>query len=75
MCGISALFSLDQFDVAPYIHPMNDLIRHRGPDDEGYTLFLQNKRDKVILGGEDSPDSIYQSSLPYAPKESIKEWP
>jgi asparagine synthase (glutamine-hydrolysing) len=74
MCGISALISFDRFDVAPYIRPMNDLIRHRGPDDEGYALFLKNEGERVILGGEDSPSSVYQSDLPYTPKKSIKEW-
>jgi asparagine synthase (glutamine-hydrolysing) len=74
MCGLSALFSLEKFDVAPYIRPMNDLIRHRGPDDEGYALFMQKEGDKVILGGEDSPDSVYQSGLPNTPKGSIQEW-
>ena len=75
MCGISALISFGRFDVAPYIRPMNDLIRHRGPDDEGYMLLLlQKEGDRVILGGEDSPDSVYQSGLSYSPNRSINMW-
>jgi asparagine synthase (glutamine-hydrolysing) len=75
MCGISALFSFDRFDVAPHIRPMSNLIRHRGPDDDGYFLVLHKiEGDRVILGSEDTPHSVYQSSLPYTPKTSINDW-
>ena len=74
MCGISALISFDGFDIAPHIRPMTDLIRHRGPDDEGYMLLLQKGGDKVILGADDSPDSVYRAGFPYTPKISIKKW-
>jgi len=74
MCGISALISLGRFDVAPYIRPMTDLIRHRGPDDEGYMLLLQKEGERVILGGEDSPNGVYQSNLSYTPLNTIEQW-
>jgi asparagine synthase (glutamine-hydrolysing) len=75
MCGISALISFGQFDVAPYIRSMNNLIRYRGPDDEGYMMLLQKGKDKVILGGEDTPSVVYQSDLSFTPKNSIENWP
>jgi asparagine synthase (glutamine-hydrolysing) len=72
MCGISALISFGRFDVAPHIRPMTDIIRHRGPDDEGFIL-LQNGKENIILGGKDSPESVYQSRLPYTPASSIEK--
>jgi len=39
MCGISALFSWKEPLQAKLIKEMNDLIVHRGPDDEGYIIY------------------------------------
>ncbi|MGD9107957.1 MAG: asparagine synthase (glutamine-hydrolyzing) [Gammaproteobacteria bacterium] len=36
MCGIAALFSFTDINVASYIEKMTNIVRHRGPDDEGY---------------------------------------
>ena len=74
MCGISALISFGRFDVAPHILSMTNTIRHRGPDDEGYMVMLQNGEGRVVLGGADTPESVFQSSLIHTPKESIENW-
>jgi asparagine synthetase B (glutamine-hydrolysing) len=37
MCGISGYISFTS-EPAHFIGEMTDLIRHRGPDDEGYCL-------------------------------------
>ena len=39
MCGICGILNLDDQPVAgEVLHAMTDLLRHRGPDDEGYFL-------------------------------------
>lgn len=49
---------------------MTDLIKHRGPDDEGFLLFSK-RLDRIIpFGGQDTPDDVYRSSLSYTPKVS-----
>ena len=43
MCGINGLFSRVGLDLLSIGSRMNALIQHRGPDDEGLTLFQENK--------------------------------
>lgn len=45
---------------------MNDTIRHRGPDDEGYVLFSQ--AGPVCLGGKDSPEDVFVTHSDYRPR-------
>ncbi len=45
MCGISAIIRVHQGDLT-FIQAMNDLIHHRGPDDQGVRVF----EDRVALG-------------------------
>lgn len=75
MCGISALFS-SSGEVRPdYIVDMNNLIRHRGLDGEGF--FLKSLTD--IKGGaycsQDTPSEVLHSLLPYCPKNHISHAP
>lgn len=53
MCGIAGLFSIQGKGIAPYIKPMTDIIRHRGPNDEGYAVFSQDK-GALYFYGDDS---------------------
>ncbi|RYZ85519.1 MAG: asparagine synthetase B, partial [Proteobacteria bacterium] len=46
---------------------MNRLIRHRGPDDEGFAFFKAS-RQVEIYAGEDTPDDVLSSAIDYAPK-------
>ncbi|HQJ88197.1 MAG TPA: asparagine synthase (glutamine-hydrolyzing) [Methanoregulaceae archaeon] len=67
MCGISALVLFkEDSDQYLFIHPMNDNIRHRGPDDEGFALFCDDN-EVILRGGKDTPDNVLVSSFPYAP--------
>ena len=71
MCGISALFSRGGLrDPASTIRKMTQLIRHRGPDDEGYALFNCSSKHIAILGGPDTPAEAFKAPLPYAPKQA-----
>jgi len=72
MCGISGLLVRESSEaIAPILHRMNNRIRHRGPDDEGYVFF--NGNDNRIVYGDDTPDSTKQSTRRYAPKNHINE--
>lgn len=45
---------------------MASLIRHRGPDDEGYALFDLSSDHEMIFAGHDTPCNVKESSLNYA---------
>lgn len=52
MCGIAALFAAAPQPLEPLVRRMTELIRHRGPDDEGVALFEQtalgNRRLAIV---------------------------
>lgn len=75
MCGISALIRLPQGRVTKeMIRAMTGLIKHRGPDDEGFLLISNDFRTTLSLGGPSSPQNVYTASLPYAPKTTITRY-
>lgn len=61
MCGICGIIQFDGEPVAkPALQAMNDRLRHRGPDDEGYfiegNVGLAMRRLKIIdIDGSDQP--------------------
>lgn len=70
MCGISGLLSPTQVDLAA-LRRMTDLIRHRGPDDEGYALF---GRDAVAcLAGRDTDPTASGVGVPYRPTGLLED--
>jgi len=70
MCGITITIS-SQINAAQ-IMGMNDLIRHRGPDDEGYVFF--SDQEAVCVGGEDTPINTRIEQTPYKPSGLITEF-
>ncbi|WP_233575752.1 asparagine synthase (glutamine-hydrolyzing) [Noviherbaspirillum saxi] len=52
---------------------MNELIRHRGPDDEGFLLFPSLHEAPLVCGGADTPSNCFTAGLPYAPKTPLAE--
>jgi asparagine synthase (glutamine-hydrolysing) len=70
MCGISGVLSKNSIEVHELVD-MNNLISHRGPDDEGYALF--DDKSYFIYGGSKTPASVYQSIHSYAPKKDVLE--
>ncbi|HUK62578.1 MAG TPA: hypothetical protein VLV15_04565, partial [Dongiaceae bacterium] len=67
MCGIAGLMSLDGRLDTRRLHAFSELLRHRGPDDEGIALFDPERRITLTLGGADTPEAAYRSPLRYAP--------
>jgi asparagine synthase (glutamine-hydrolysing) len=70
MCGISGFFSTTP-QPANIVGRMTDLIRHRGPDDEGFVLFQTLSAMPRVCGGQDTPDGAYQAATVYALKEKL----
>lgn len=72
MCGIAGFFSTVP-QPANIVGQMTDLIRHRGPDDEGFVLFQDLSTIPRVCGGQDTPDDAYQAGIAYAPKEKLSD--
>ncbi|WP_414691815.1 asparagine synthase (glutamine-hydrolyzing) [Noviherbaspirillum sp.] len=50
---------------------MTDLVRHRGPDDEGYVFFGPGNAPPVACGGPDTPDEAYSTPVDHAPSRPV----
>ena len=73
MCGISGIVNATANKYsADAIKKMTDPIKHRGPNDVGYLLF-DSLEQVHILGDEDTPQTVYESSVSYTPKVSIAQ--
>lgn len=56
MCGIAGFIAHKEIK-ADSLFLMTDLIKYRGPDDEGFTLFSAGDQLPMTLAGEDTPHS------------------
>ena len=67
MCGICGIYNPEgkAIDQALLVQ-MTDLIRHRGPDDEGYTLFSRKNRTALTAAGKETVAAL-QEQLPQMP--------
>ena len=61
MCGIAGIVNIGFKETfqCDHIKKMADSIQHRGPDDEGYVLFSNDKTQ--IFFGDNSLDTISRS--------------
>jgi asparagine synthase (glutamine-hydrolysing) len=71
MCGIYGLIQAHPFDRKELIQ-MSELLRHRGPDDEG--ILLIGKNSTSIYGGKDTPSKSYTQDINYCPRETIPDY-
>ena len=62
MCGIAAIFGHKQRpEVFACLQKMTSIIRHRGPDDEGYVVFGKNPAYQQFFAGPDTPQEVLNS--------------
>jgi len=75
MCGIIAILPINKRPIPAILKEMSNTIKHRGPDDEGYAYFYQAPTPvkNNIFGGEDTPENVFQSDLPYCPETVLSE--
>ena len=71
MCGIVGIVQSTPVDVRRFAGMM-DLLRHRGPDDEGLVLFPDSAA--VCLAGDDTPSFNEIDALPYKPVGHRRDW-
>ena len=64
MCGICGIYSFYRPIADAQIHRMNDTLRHRGPDDEGYLLADTSKGIFREYSGGDTIDAL-KHKLPH----------
>ncbi|WP_169237885.1 asparagine synthase (glutamine-hydrolyzing) [Candidatus Roseilinea sp. NK_OTU-006] len=59
MCGIAGIYHLDGAPInLAQLQRMAGLLRHRGPDDEGFALFNTQTGAALHLKGPDSPPGV-----------------
>ena len=72
MCGIAGVIDIaGKNHLTEHINKMTDLLKHRGPDDEGFAFFDSN--DFVTAGGEDTHDNVWQSRYHFSPAKRVEE--
>ncbi len=72
MCGIFGLWNLDNKPIAPAtIQHATNLLRHRGPDDEGYLLFDTTKNCAAGYAGNDTMPELRLPRLDHAAGQSF----
>jgi asparagine synthase (glutamine-hydrolysing) len=54
MCGIAGIFSSGREISGSDIRQMCDILKHRGPDDEGYLFYRPKPKSLSLLHGSDS---------------------
>lgn len=70
MCGIFGLIQPDRFQTGE-LHAMSRLIRHRGPDDEGFAIF-DGEGSPILFGGVDTPVvSLNVDGVPWSPSSRL----
>lgn len=69
MCGISGILVKHCTAIGNDIVQLNNRLKHRGPDDEGYVLI--NKQNAQSFAGSDTPIETLNNQNFYCPKEHI----
>lgn len=67
MCGIAGLYDRHGRADLGRLQAMSQLLRQRGPDDEGIVLIDPASGATFTHGGADTPAAVFKSGLPFAP--------
>jgi asparagine synthase (glutamine-hydrolysing) len=74
MCGITGFIAFTgKYTTLKQIEQMNNQIRHRGPDDEGYYC-LSVDNQTLILAGNDTNQNHTPNLIPYLPEQQITDY-
>ena len=73
MCGISVLVDCTGRADFSAIAEMSNLVRHRGPDDEGVVFFTGPGMNPVFFGGADTPADCFEPDHPYLPAQHYSD--
>ncbi len=76
MCGISGILlkttSNNQF-LPRIIKLMTNKLKHRGPDDEGYSLFNLSNFNFITAGSGDTDEKSWNANFKHSPKDRIED--
>jgi len=70
LCGIAGFIARTSWPAAT-IGAMTDLVRHRGPDDEGFLLLPESGNEVQVCGGSDTPDVVFHAEIPFRPERRL----
>jgi asparagine synthase (glutamine-hydrolysing) len=70
MCGISLSIAKGNIDIAAF-NAFNTIVKHRGPDDEGFIFISDGDVKVVTAGGADTPVGVWNTATSYRPENSI----
>ncbi|TFG40583.1 MAG: asparagine synthase (glutamine-hydrolyzing), partial [Bacteroidia bacterium] len=73
MCGISGIIDTKGFEIKQ-IRAMSDIIRYRGPDDEGF-LVAEDNDQLYCCGGPDTPGEVWSSNYSFSPTKMLDALP
>lgn len=72
MCGISLCIAKNTVDIKSF-KEFNTIVKHRGPDDEGF-IFISNDDVKVVTaGGQDTPSEVWNTQSAYQPELDVDQ--
>ncbi len=71
MCGINGIVTANS-ELKKKIIKANDLLKHRGPDDEGYVIIEQSGLKNIQFSGADSTEGI-KSKYPLFPVQQTDQ--
>ena len=70
MCGVSGVIAKNLVKIDSFVK-MNQIIKHRGPDDEGFVLFSDS--EYKVLGSNDTAKETWEAKGIYLPINKVAQ--